>query len=113
MTLAVKVALSPNTTNQPTDTLTTEPPGLGLNDSSSIEKKKKSNLHFLYIYFSGLPRPRRLLVFVNPKSGLKKGVKVYTTKVLPLLQKYGVSIVDLIGKDYPQQTLRFFFNPFT
>ncbi|WAR23738.1 CERK1-like protein, partial [Mya arenaria] len=37
-----------------------------------------------------LPRPRRLLVFINPKSGHRKSVKIYRTKVRPLFKLAGI-----------------------
>ncbi|KAL4235928.1 Sphingosine kinase 1 [Mactra antiquata] len=43
-----------------------------------------------------LNRPKRLLIFVNPKSGHKKGVKIYSSKVAPLLKLSGVEHTKVI-----------------
>ncbi|GFU44082.1 ceramide kinase [Nephila pilipes] len=45
-------------------------------------KKWVDSIHEL---LSDLNRPKRLLIFINPYGGKKKGVKIYERKVLPLL----------------------------
>ncbi|XP_064632079.1 ceramide kinase-like isoform X2 [Lineus longissimus] len=43
-------------------------------------------------------RPRKLLVFVNPHGGLRKGQKIYAEKVAPLLELAAVSTEVVVTK---------------
>lgn len=42
--------------------------------------------------FSGLNRPKRLLVFINPYGGKRKGPSIYEEKVYPLFQSAGIEV---------------------
>lgn len=43
------------------------------------------------MYLSGPLRPHRLLVFINPFGGKKKGRKIYHSLVAPLFELAGIS----------------------
>lgn len=50
------------------------------------------------MYVSGPLRPHRLLVFINPYGGKKKGRKIYHSVVAPLFELAGISS-HVIGKN--------------
>lgn len=50
------------------------------------------------MYVSGPVRPNRLLVFINPFGGKKKGRKIYHSLVAPLFELAGISS-HVVGKE--------------
>lgn len=54
-----------------------------------------------FIFLFSVPeRPKRLLVFVNPVSGKKNGLKVFQSQAEPFFSLCEVT-VDLVGKWHP------------
>lgn len=50
------------------------------------------------MYVSGPLRPHRLLVFINPFGGKRRGRKIYHSVVAPLFELAGISC-HVIGKN--------------
>ena len=57
----------------------------------TIENEYDVHLYFYLLCCAEFKRPRSLLVFVNPISGKKRGMKIYHSKVAPLFELAGIS----------------------
>lgn len=65
--------------------------------SSKFSTGSQQSVIFL-MYVSGPVRPNRLLVFINPFGGKKKGRKIYHSLVAPLFELAGISS-HVVGKE--------------